>query len=139
VRLLASLGLLDATFDNHRVAGVEYNGRQVAHAPDYTFSLGSEYYLNHRWTLSANIEGKDQFYFSDSHNAESGSYAIVNASANYKHGNWNVNVWARNLFDKDYYTRGFFFGNNPAKGYADENFKQFGEPRVAGVTLSYDY
>ena len=70
VRLLASLGLLDATFDNHRVAGVEYNGRQVAHAPDYTFSLGSEYYLNHRWTLSANIEGKDQFYFSDSHNAE---------------------------------------------------------------------
>ena len=139
IRLLASLGLLDATFDNHKVAGVEYNGRQVSHAPDYTFSLGSEYYLNHRWTISANIEGKDQFYFSDSHNAESGSYAIVNASANYKHGNWNVNVWARNLFDKDFYTRGFFFGNNPAKGYADENFKQFGEPRVAGVTLSYDY
>ena len=118
IRLLASLGLLDATFDNHKVAGVEYNGRQVSHGPDYTFSLGSEYYLNHRWTIRANIEGKDQFYFSDSHNAESGSYAIVNASANYKHGNWNVNVWARNLFDKDFYTRGFFFGNNPAKGYA---------------------
>ncbi len=139
VRLLASLGLLDATFDNHEVAGVKYNGRQVAHAPDYTFSLGSEYYLNHRWTISTNVEGKDQFYFSDSHNAESGSYAIVNASANYNRGNWNVNVWARNLFDKDYYTRGFFFGNNPAKGYAAENFKQFGEPRVAGITLSYDY
>jgi len=139
VRLLASLGLLDAEFKSYKVSGSDLNGRQVAHAPDYTFSIGSEYYLTHNWTLNANVEGKDEFYFSDSHDAKSGSYAIVNASANYKRGNWNVNVWARNLFDKDYYTRGFFFGNNPEKGYADENFKQFGEPRVAGVTLSYDY
>jgi outer membrane receptor protein involved in Fe transport len=50
-----------------------------------------------------------------------------------------VRAWVRNLFDKDYATRGFFFGNNPAKGYVDERFIQFGEPRVAGVTVSYDY
>jgi outer membrane receptor protein involved in Fe transport len=139
LRVLASLGLLDAEFNNHSVEGVSFNGRQVAHAPDYTFSLGGEYYVSNHWILGANVEGKDEFYYSDSHNAKSSSYAIFNANANYQHGNWNVNVWARNLFDKDYYTRGFFFGNNPAKGYADETFTQFGEPRVAGVTVSYDY
>lgn len=140
VRLLASLGLLDATFDNHAVRSVSFDGRQVAHAPNYTFNLGTEYYLNDAWTLRANVEGKDDFYFSDSHNAKSNAYAIVNASADYKYDNhWKVRVWARNLFDKDYATRGFFFGNNPANGYVEEKYIQYGEPRVAGITVSYDY
>lgn len=140
VRILAALGLLDAEFDQHQVNGVRFDGRQVAHAPDYTFSLGTELYLNNAWTVRANVEGKDQFYFSDSHNAQSNAYAIVNASADYRHNkNWKVSIWARNLFDKDYATRGFFFGNNPAKGYVEEEYVQLAEPRVAGLTVSYDY
>jgi iron complex outermembrane recepter protein len=140
VRLLGSLGLLDASFDNHAVQGVSYNGRQVAHAPDYTYSLGAEIYPTSAWTIRANVEGKDDFYFSDSHNAQSSRYDIVNASADYRHNkNWKVSVWARNLFDKDYATRGFFFGNNPANGYVNETYTQLAEPRVAGMTVTYDY
>jgi iron complex outermembrane recepter protein len=140
LRLLGSLGLLDAEFDNHSVQGVSFNGRQVAHAPDYTFSLGAELYPTSAWTVRANVEGKDAFYFSDSHNSESSAYAIVNASADYRHDkHWKVSVWARNLLDKDYATRGFFFGNNPANGYVNETYVQYAEPRVAGLTVSYDY
>ncbi len=140
VRLMGALGLLDARFDNHSVGGENFDGRQVAHAPNYTFNLGSEFYVNDAWTIRANVEGKDDFYFSDSHNAKSDAYAIVNASADYKHDkHWKVRVWARNLLDKDYATRGFFFGNNPAKGYVDEAYRQLAEPRVAGLTVSYDY
>lgn len=140
VRVLGALGLLDATFDNHAVKGVSFNGRQVAHAPDYTFNLGTEVYPTSAWTIRANVEGKDKFYFSDSHNAKSSAYAVVNASADYRHDkHWKLSVWARNLFDKDYATRGFFFGNNPANGYLDEKYIQYGEPRVAGVTVTYDY
>lgn len=140
VRLLGSLGLLDATFDNHAVRGVSFDGRQVAHAPNYTFSLGSEFYVNDAWTLRANVEGKDKFYFSDSHNAQSSGYAVVNASADFQMDKrWKLRMWARNLLDKDYATRGFFFGNNPANGYVEETYRQLAEPRVAGLTLSYDY
>jgi outer membrane receptor protein involved in Fe transport len=86
------------------------------------------------------VEGKDGFYFSDSHNAQSNGYALLNASADYKHDkHWKVSMWVRNLLDKDYATRGFFFGNNPANGYVDEKYTQYAEPRVAGVTVSYDY
>ncbi|MFD1120957.1 TonB-dependent receptor [Methylophilus flavus] len=139
LRMLGSLGLLDATFDKHSFNGVNYDGRQVAHAPKYTFNLGSEYYMNDAWTLRANVEGKDGFYFSDSNNSKSSAYAIVNASADYKHGHYKVRLWVRNLLDKDYATRGFFFGNNPANSYAAEKYVQFAEPRVAGITVSYDY
>jgi iron complex outermembrane recepter protein len=141
LRVLGALGLLDATFDKRSVNGVSFDGRQVAHAPKYTFNLGSEYYLNDAWTLRANVEGKDSFYFSDSNNTKSSAYAIVNASADYKHGHYKVRLWVRNLFDKDYATRGFYFDNNPANGGSDvkEKYVQFAEPRVAGVTVSYDY
>lgn len=147
-RVMGSLGWLDATFDSRQfvknVGGVpttiNYDGRQVAHAPKYTFNLGSEFYASEAWTLRANVEGKDTFYFSDSHNAKSNGYALLNASADYKYDkHWKVSVWARNLLDKDYATRGFFFGNNPAKGYVDEKYVQYGEPRVAGFTVTYDY
>lgn len=148
VRALGSLGILDASFDKHLLKDpndptrvIKFNGRQVAHAPDYTYSLGVEIYPTSQWTVRANVEGKDKFYFSDSHNEQSGSYSIVNASADYRHNkNWKVSVWARNLFDKNYATRGFFFANNPANGYTvQEKYTQFAEPRVAGITATYDY
>lgn len=137
-RLLGSVGLLDAEFDDYSNPPVS-SGRRVAHAPAYQFSLGGEFYFAENWTFRANMEGKDEFYFSNSHNAKSGSYLIHNASLEYQQQNWRFTLWGRNLFDKDYYTRGFFFGNDPGIGYADRNYKQFADPRVIGMTVSYDY
>lgn len=143
-RMTGSLGLLNAKFDSYQnpdPAAFNPQGRQVAHAPKYTFNLGSEYFANQHWTLRANVEGKDSFYFSDSHNAKSNGYALLNASADYQYDkHWKVRVWARNLLDKDYATRGFFFANNPANNFSvDEKYVQYGEPRIAGVTVAYDY
>lgn len=140
-RIIGTLGLLEAEFDKYKnpePGAFTPEGRDVANAPSYQYSLGSEWYIAPKWTLRANVEGKDAFYFSDSHNSRSNAYALVNASAEYKHDkHWKVNVWARNLFDKDYATRGFFFdlsgGTNP------QAYQQLGEPRVAGMTVSYDY
>ncbi|MCX4190387.1 TonB-dependent receptor [Methylophaga sp. OBS3] len=146
VRLFASLGLLDATLNDYENPelldeGITLSGRRIAHAPSYQFSLGGDYYITNNWTLSANVEGKDEFYFSNSHNAKSGSYALVNASLQYARNNWKFTLWGRNLFDKDYYTRGFFWGIDPSagEGYEDRKYVQLGDPRVIGMTVSYDY
>jgi len=143
-RFIGSLGLLHATLDDYENPelledGVSLSGRRIAHAPAYQFSVGGEYYFSPDWTLKANVEGKDEFYFSNSHNEKSGSYAIVNASLEYVRKNWTFTLWGRNLFDKDYYTRGFYFGIDPSKGYADQRYIQYGDPRVVGLTVSYDY
>jgi outer membrane receptor protein involved in Fe transport len=141
-RAFASLGLLNATFDkytNPNPGSINLNGRRLAHAPAYTFNLGGEYYFAPAWTFRVNIEGKDEFYFSNSHNEKSTSYALVNSSIDYRNGDWKVTLWGRNLFDKDYATRGFFFGNDPSTGYADTKYTQKGDPRVIGLSVSYDY
>ena len=144
LRLFAAVGLLRATFNDYEnpeleAEGFDIEGRRQAHAPSYQFTVGGEVYLTPDWTLRANIEGKDEFYFSNSHNAKSGSYAITNASLEYQQQNWRFTLWGRNLFDKDYYTRGFFFGNDPRIGYTERAYKQLADPRVIGMTVSYDY
>lgn len=143
-RTFATLGLLHATFDEYDnpeldESEIKIQGRRQAHAPAYTFSIGSEIYLSNNWTLRANIEGKDEFYYSNSHNAKSSSYAITNTSLQYQQQNWTFTLWGRNLFDKDYYTRGFFFGIDPSAGYEDQVYTQYGDPRTFGMTVSYDY
>jgi outer membrane receptor protein involved in Fe transport len=142
-RLFGSVGLLRAVFDEYENPDINSNdveGRRQAHAPNYQFTLGGAYYFAPGWTFQANMEGKDDFYFSNSHNAKSGSYVIYNASLEYQKANWKFTLWGRNLFDKDYYTRGFFFDNTPPV-YTDNpmTYKQFGDPRVIGLTVSYDY
>lgn len=142
IRLFGAVGLLRAVFDeydNPDIASNDIEGRRQAHAPNYQFTLGGEYYFAPGWTFRTNMEGKDDFYFSNSHNSKSGSYVIYNASLEYQKANWKFTLWGRNLFDKDYYTRGFFFGNDPRIGYANRTYKQFGDPRVVGLTVSYDY
>ena len=143
-RALASVGLLDAVLDNYEnpkllADGITLSGRRIAHAPAYQFSLGGEYYVTNNWTFRTNIEGKDEFYFSNSHNSKSNSYVLVNSSLDYAKGNWKVSLWGRNLLDKDYDTRGFFFGIDPSAGYADKTYTQKGDPRVIGVNLTWDY
>ena len=141
-RLFAAVGLLHASFDeydNPDLGSVDVDGRRQAHAPSYQFNIGSEFYLSSAWTFRANLEGKDEFYFSNSHNEKSSSYALFNSSLDYQTGDWKVSLWGRNLFDKDYDTRGFFFGNDPVINYADRVYTQKGDPRVVGINVSWDY
>jgi iron complex outermembrane receptor protein len=93
--------------------------------------------------LRVELEGKDEFYFSNSHNEKSSDYELINARLTYFASNWDVALWGRNLTDQDYQTRGFYFsnafGNNPANGYAPETYSQLGEPRVVGVSANYTF
>ncbi len=145
-RLISSLGLLNATFTDYEYVDpntdeqVNLDGRKQAHAPSYQYSIGGEYYLNSNWIISANIEGKDEFYFSNRHAAKSDAYNLVNASVEYMRGDWTITLWSRNLLDTEYDTRGFgSFGNDPANGYETEKYTQKGEPRMVGLTVSWDY
>ena len=158
LRFFAAAGVLSAEFedfvskshvnakdDNNGVplSPVNLGGREVAHAPNYQFFVGSEVSLMPNLVLRLEVEGKDEFYFSNSHNEKSSHYELFNARLTYYASNWDVSVWGRNLTDKDYETRGFYFsnafGNNPANGYAPEAYYQFGDPRVFGVSANYTF
>lgn len=140
LRLFASLGLLETEYEDYiNGNGDDLDGRDQAHAPGYQFFAGAQYDFLGGWFARLELEGKDEFYFSDSHNEKSAAYELLNASVGLAQGAWSVRVWGRNLTDEDYRTRGFFFGNDPRTGYEGRGYTQLGEPRRIGVTVDWAF
>ncbi|QLJ08661.1 MULTISPECIES: TonB-dependent receptor [unclassified Pseudoalteromonas] len=117
---------------------IDQDGRDQAQAPKYQYAFTARYNFTPALYASIGVEGKDDYYFSDSHNSKAPSSNLVNASLGYESENWSINAWARNLFDEDVPTRGFEFGNDPLDGYTTHTYTQLGEPMVAGVTFIYE-
>ncbi|MEH6571465.1 MAG: TonB-dependent receptor, partial [Halioglobus sp.] len=89
--------------------------------------------------LRADLEGKDDYYVSDSHNVQAPSFNLLHMRLGYSTNSWSLSLWGRNLTDEDYFVKGFSFGNDPRKGYANESYFQYGEPRIVGVSASYTF
>jgi outer membrane receptor protein involved in Fe transport len=143
LHLFANVGLLKAKFDEYKdpnPSAINMDGRAPAQSPSYQYNIGGDVMLTDSLLFKANVEAKNDYYFSNRHNAKSKSYTLLNSSLEYMQENWSATLWARNLADEEYQTRGFgSFGNNPANGYATELYTQQGTPRTFGFTVSYDY
>ncbi len=139
--LYGNLGLLETEFDKYvNAAGEDLAGRDQAHAPSYQYALGGRVDLTRGFYFRLDLEGKDDFYFSDRHDAAAPSQDLVHARLGYDAGHWSVALWGRNLTDEDYYVRGFgSFGNDPRKEYLVEPYYQYGEPRLLGVSANYRF
>lgn len=137
-RLTANAGWLDAEFDDFiNEFGEDLSGRDQAHAPGYTFNLALDYERGH-WFAGVSVDGKDEYFFSDRHAVQSDSYTLYNLSLGYATENLTFTLWCRNLTDEDYFVRAFgSFGNDPRKDYVTEPYFQYGEPRIAGVTIEF--
>ena len=119
--------------------GESKDGRDQAQSPRYTYAFSARYDATDNLYVNLGIEGKDEYFYSDSHDNKSESFNLVNAKIAYAQDDWEVSVWTRNLFDKDYTTRGFGFGNDPRDNWTPKEYVQYAEPRVAGVTFTYQY
>jgi iron complex outermembrane recepter protein len=131
----ASLGRLHAEITEFTLFP-DLEGREPAHAPDYTFALGAEYRTPSGWWGRVDVMGMDEFFFDYGHDQESSSYTLTNLRVGRAWQDWEVTLWARNLFDEEYFVRGFYFGNEPPD-FADELYTRLGDPRHFGVTLRY--
>ncbi len=138
VSVFAALGLLDTEYKNFvNAAGEDLDGRDQAQAPNYQFHIGTRVNLPYGLVARLEAEGRDGYFFSDSHDARSKSYALMHASLGWQGPRLGVSLFARNLTDENYATRGFFFGNDPRTNYAPATWIQLGEPRRIGIRVDY--
>ena len=132
-----SLGLLQTEIDEYGVRP-EAEGRDLAHAPPYTLNIGTTWSSPSGWYARLDINAIGSYYFDVSHEQKSGAYKLVNLKIGKKWEKWSVYLWGRNLFDKDYALRGFYFGNEPPV-FADTLYTKFGDPRHYGITIEFRY
>ena len=144
LQFYSSLGWLQTAYGNYQYqdkygADVDLTGRDLAHSPHLTYSLGGTYRANSGWFANLNMSGKSEFYYSDSNDSRSEPYTVVNARLGYEASAWSAYLWGRNLFDEEYGVRGFYFGNEPDNGWAEKQYIRYGDPRQIGVTLNVKF
>ena len=129
----ASLGILSTTVESLEGGDQTLVGRSQAHAPAYNFSLATEYRNQQGWFGRLSIDGKDDFYYSNSHQQKSTSYQLINIKLGYESEQWSVYLWGKNLANEKHFVRGFFFANEPPN-WEDKLYTNQGSPRQFGVT-----
>ena len=134
LEIYANAGLLDAEFEAFVTPQVDLSGRAQAHAPDYMLAAGASYRHSSGFFARLDASARDAFYFDVSHDQKSQPYELVNGRIGYEADSWSVQLWARNLFDRDYAVRGFYFGNEPPD-FPDTLYTRAGDPRQLGVTF----
>jgi iron complex outermembrane receptor protein len=143
-----SIGLLKTEFidyefsdkdSNDNIISINKDGRAQAHAPKYSASTAITQQLTNSISLRIETELKDSFYYSDSHDEKSSAYQLWNASLNYTMNNLELSLHGQNLTDKDYTTKGFYFGNDPRDDYAAKAYTQLGKPRLVSLNAAYTF
>jgi len=132
--IFGSLGLIKTSVEGTSYADTfTINGRDQAHAPSYQYNVGTQYRNHNGFFARADVTGLDSFYFSNSNTAKSEAYRVTNARIGYEANKWEVYLWAKNIFDKKYATRGFLTELDPA-WENEEKYIRLGNPRQFGVT-----
>lgn len=137
----ASFGYLKAEISELiLIDGTSKAGREQAQTPTYTYYTGFSYTPNQNWFARLELEGKDDYFFSDSHDEQSTAVDLMHGRIGYQQDNWQVAIWGRNLTKQDYYLRGFGgFGNDPRDGYLTNAYYQLADPRQFGISASIDF
>ena len=134
IELYANVGLLNAEFDDYSTPTESLSGRDQAHAPRYTIATGGVYRHHSGAFARVDVSAKDEFYFDVSHDQKSASYWLANVRLGYESDRWSASVYARNLLNRQYAVRGFFFGNEPPN-FPDTLYIRQGDPRQIGLTV----
>ena len=115
------------------------NDRDQTKAPEWQYNIGTNIYFTSSLSARLELEGRSDSFYGYYHNQKIAGYTLLNASLGYQINAFTFRLWGRNLGDKDYAVHGLYFANDPRKGYVNEVYRQFGEPRVYGLDVKYEF
>lgn len=125
--IYGSYGYADAEFDEYKLNGVDYSGKNVPNAPNHTYSLGTTMRFLDHWFFNTEVNGTGKIYYNTENSKEQTSYEIVNLKVGYETERFDIYLWAANILDEAYSTRAFEMSGN---WYA-----RSGDPRTVGIEV----
>jgi iron complex outermembrane receptor protein len=130
----AGLGLLDTELNS--------TGEELSSSPSYTYNARIDYVANNGFFANFEIVGSDEFFESNNptnrQERTRSEFVVFNGAIGYRYQNWTLTLWGRNLFDKEYEKRVFFFGNE-APDYTDTRYENPADPQQFGATVNYSW
>jgi outer membrane receptor protein involved in Fe transport len=139
VELGASLGLLRTRYADFVLDGAPVPERAQPHAPRWQAAADATVHGDGGWFARLDVTGTAGFYFDVPPNdTRTGGHVLAHLRAGRDGERWSTSAYVRNLGDRDYPVRGFYFGNEPPD-FPNRLYTQLGAPREWGVTLEYRY
>ena len=127
--LMAGFGYSDIEFDSFKDAMGDYEGNKNPFAPDYTFNIGAQYRHDSGFYARADLIGYGKMYFDKANDYPRDAYEIVNAKSGYETEHFDIYLYAKNLFDKEYDSDGYYNGF----------YIIYSAPREIGLQLVYRF
>lgn len=128
LNLFATFGYNEAKFDNFKDSLGNYNNKNIPFAPKYNYSLGAKYRGLGGFYASAIARGYGKMYLDNSNKYAQNSYTLVDTKIGYEWNDFDIYLYANNLFDTNY----------DYKGYAG-SFVFLNPQREVGVKFIYRF
>jgi iron complex outermembrane recepter protein len=136
VELGGSLGLLQSRYHGFVQNGVELPDRELPHAPPWQAALNATWRDPRGPYARVDVTGMGSFFYDLPPNeTRSSAYGLVNGKLGWENKRLEIYLWGRNLLNKNYTVRGFFFGDEPPD-FPNKLYVQLGEPRNWGLHLT---
>jgi outer membrane receptor protein involved in Fe transport len=140
----ADLGLLQTHFEDFVQQGASGTttvsvSRELANAPHWQAAMNATYRDPRGAFARIDVTGMGGYYFDLPPNeTTSHPYGLLNAKIGWETARWSAYLSGRNLLDKRYPVRGFYFGDVPPN-FPNEVYIQLGDPRtwVASVSANF--
>jgi iron complex outermembrane receptor protein len=127
--LMASLGYCDIKFDEFKDALGDYKDNRNPYAPEYTFNLGAQYRDPSGFFARVDLIGYGKMYFDKANTYSRDAFEIVNAKIGYEMEHFDIYLYGKNIFDKEYNSYGYF----------DGYYNIYSEPAEFGLKLTYRF
>jgi iron complex outermembrane recepter protein len=136
LELGGSLGLLQTQYHGFVQNDVVLPDRALPHAPPWQAALNATWRDPRGPFARLDVTGMGAFFYDLPPNwTRSNAYGVINAKLGWSNERTEVYLWGRNLLDKNYTVRGFYFGDEPPD-FPYKLYTQMGEPRNWGVHLT---
>jgi iron complex outermembrane receptor protein len=134
-----SLGLLQTEYHGFVQNGETLPDRALPHAPPWQAAIDATWRDPRGPYARLDVTGMGPFFYDLPPNwTRSSAYALVNGKLGWQTSRWEAYFWGRNLLDKNYTVRGFYFGDEPPD-FPSKLYTQLGEPRNWGVHFTIRY
>lgn len=124
-----SFGYNETKFDEFIDINGDYKGNTNPFAPKYNFNIGTQYRSPLGYYARVDVNGYGKMYFDKENKYEKKAYTLVNTKIGYETNNFDIYMYAKNLFDK----------NHDSIGYYNGSYTIYSEQREIGVQFAYRF
>jgi len=124
-----SLGINETKMDQYKDSQGDYSGKYNVYSPKYNYDISFQYRNSEGYYGKIDLIGFGKMYLDKLNTKTRKAYEIVNTKIGYESENFDIYLYGKNIFNKEYNANGTYNGW----------FMAYSEPREIGIQVAYRF